>query len=194
MESRRAQPDIFTLDRSVLALQEEFESLRQQLSERSTAPTRQRGRGDSRGGFARTGRGLYQMSHEVDSTDFWILDEHDHHVIYATRPLELTEAYWVPEDDYENGDVNYSYIHIHDHQPPYDKTPIQGPILGRINGQSKGTTPWSTGDLLRGVPYRFVLSEQPRVKQGSIVTLDTEVTQPSGRWPTGYVMILWRYL
>lgn len=188
------QGPLHTGDRALIELQREVESLKQQLSERSTSETRQQYRGDNRGGFSEAARGLEQTHHELSTEDFFVVSTHDHYVIYAVQPLELTEAYWVPDDDYTNGDADYSFIRIHDHAPPYDKAPTEGRELGYISGQTRTFGEWATGDLKRGMRYRFLMAKNPRVAKGSIVTLDSEVTKVSARWPEGYVIVCWRWL
>jgi hypothetical protein len=194
MQPRQTVPIIRSEDRAVQQLQAQVAALQQQLSERNTGATRQLYRGDNRGGFSEAARGLQQTHHELDTADFFITATHDHFVIYAVQPLELTEVYWIPDDDYENGDAEYSFIRIHDHAPPYDKPPTAGRELGYISGQTRTYGEWATGDLKAGMRYRFLLAENPRVGKGSIVTLDSEVTKVSARWPEGYVILCWRWL
>lgn len=194
MQPRQTEPFIRSEDRAVQQLQAQVAALQLQLSERSTSPTRQQHRGDNRGGFAQTARGLEQTSHELTTEDFFITATHDHYVVYAVQPLELTEAYWIPDGDYTNGDAEYSFIRIHDHAPPYDKPATDGRELGYISGQTRTFGEWATGDIKQGMRYRFLLAENPRVGKGSIVTLDSEVTKVQARWPEGYVILCWRWL
>lgn len=189
---RRAAPDIHTPNRALLELQDELKSLRTQLSELSTAPARQDSRGLGRR-FAQTGRGSYQHPHEIRDTDFLVNQAHDHTLIKAVRPLELTEAYWYPDEDFPVPVLGYSFIRLHEHVPGNGKLPTDGRELGYISGEPKTAGPWATGDLVLGNEYQLQLSSQPRVPKGAVVVVDSETTSAGARWPTGHLLLVWRY-
>lgn len=189
---RRAAPDIHTPNRALLELQDELKSLRTQLSQLSTAPTRQDARGLGRR-FAQTGRGSYQLSHEIDSDDFLVNLTHDHTLLKAVRPIELTEAFWYPDENFSVPVLGYSFIRVHEHFPGNGKAPTDGRELGYISGEAKTAGPWATGDLVLGYEYQLQLSSQPRVAKGAVVVVDSETTSAGARWPTGYLLLVWRY-
>jgi len=174
-------------DRALRELQEKVLSLELQLSGRSTSETRQQYRGDNRGGFARTGRGLEQTAHELITSDFRPALAKPHVIAEAVQALEITEAYWYPAEAWTADATNYSWIALR-------LRTATGRRLGYISGQPKAVGPWATGSLVVGEKYRFDLASQPRLSAGqSLVLISTAQTNP-GVWPPGTVIVCWRWL
>jgi hypothetical protein len=190
---RRVYQPVHSPDRSVLQLQEEVASIRRQLSETRKAPNWQTTQGDNRGNFGQTGRGLYQTHFNVVSLEF-LTASAINYLIYATQPLELTGAYWIPDADYALSPQGIPSLKIRDHVEPYDKSPAEGPELAYISGEDVTAGPWATGALRRGQPYKFRLGEKPSIKVNSIVTMIQNTTNAAAKWPDGNVILLWRYL
>jgi hypothetical protein len=181
------QGPLLTRDRALIEMQREIESLKLQLSERSTSKTRQLHRGDNRGGFARTARGLDQVPHELNTEDFRPALSRAHVLIEAVQALEVTEAYWYPLEDWISDPVNYSFIELRTMNGNSKR-------LGYISGQPLSTVPGATGDLKGGGRYRFHLEANPRAKAGETVEIFSEASTNPGVWPDGTVTVCWRWL
>lgn len=181
------QGKLHSPDRALRELQEEVASLKVQLSERSTSGTRQQHGGDNRGGFAQTARGLWQADHELISSDFRPALAKPHTIVRAVQPLEITEAWWYPADDWTAGPVNYSWIALRSRN-------MEGRRLGYISGQLRTAGPWATGDLVTGAEYKFDLQPEPRLLAGQSLTLVSMAETNPGVWPGGAVIVCWRWL
>lgn len=191
MESRRSQPDIHTMDRALQQMQRELESLRLQLSERSTSGTRQQRRGDNLGGFARTARGLRQISIRVLNGDFLGLNG-VHYAMRSVRPVEITEAWWYPHDDKALSPLGYSFIRIYEHTDGAD--PFGGRTLGYIAGRAKTFGAFATGPIALGSAYPFDLEPETKIPAGRTVVARSNSTSPAAAWPDGDVILMWRWL
>jgi hypothetical protein len=181
------QGPLHTGDRALIELRREVESLKRQLSERSTSETRQQRRGDNRGGFAETARGPLQADHELISNDFRPALAAPHTIVRAVQPLEVTEAWWYPADDWAADAVNYSWIALRSRN-------MEGRRLGYISGQPKTAGPWATGDLVAGSEFKFDLQPEPRLYAGQSLTLVSMAETNPGVWPGGAVIVCWRWL
>jgi hypothetical protein len=193
MAPRRAAPTVHTLDRALQETQRELASLRLQLSPQATSPPRQGPLGSGkRFGF---GRGLEQLRHEINNEDFRPAIAHDHYLLIAVKKVEITEAYWVPDDDWTTSALNYSYIRLQEHLASRDyRNSTEAKQLGYISGQPKTAGEWATGSLRKGYPYRFRLEEQPITEPRSLVVCDTRASTNVNLWPTGYIIVCYRWL
>jgi hypothetical protein len=189
------QGSLHTSDRALIELRREVDSLKLQLSERSTSEARQLYRGDNRGGFAQTGRGLLQLHHEIATEDFRPAIAHDHYLMWATEKVEITEAYWISDEDWTANGTDYSYIRLQEHKKSRNyRNSDEAQQLGYLSGQLKTVGPYATGDLRKGYPYRLQLEEKPITEKGSLIVADTRAATNPGVWPTGYLIVCWRWL
>lgn len=170
-----------------------MDELERALRATSTAqPQRRLDRGPQLASSAidQQGRALYTIHHEVDT---FPQQAHDHYVLLCPRPVELVEAYWVTEHDWDSDPVNYSWIRIQERRKADAYSPTKYRELGYISGQPKTAGPHATGDLAPGQVYRFRLSKTPFAEQSSLIVLDGESETIPGVWPEGYVLLSYRY-
>lgn len=194
MTIRRTAPTVHTLDRALQETQRELVSLRAQLGPQAVSTPRQGPRGSGRR-FSRSGRGLEQLRHEVSTDDFRPALAHDHYLLIAVKRIEVTEAYWVPDEDWTTSALNYSYVRLQEHLASKGyRNSSDARQLGYISGEPKTTGEWATGSLRKGYPYPFRLEEEPITKLRSLVVADTRASTNVNLWPTGYIIVCYRWL
>jgi hypothetical protein len=193
MATRRTAPTIHTLDRALQETQRELQALRAQLNPQATSPPRQGPRGSGRR-FASSGRGRLQARAAIRQQDFLEQQSSNRYVISCVERLEITEAFWYPDDDQALPAVGYSFIRIYEHDPACGQLVTDGRLLGEIEGRPKTVGEQATGPLCRGACYRFRLEEQAIAEKCTVVALDTEATLAVAQWPPGSIIICYRWL